>query len=139
MMWARSGAAASPREHRSRIGRRVIGLFIVSALVPLCLCAALLLHGFGAELHRAQRENLDGLVRSFGMMLLGRLNSADDVLEVISRQPGMNDSAIQDAVGKLLWVRTVRRVTSGQPQSASEQLLPAPNARQLQSSCAETH
>jgi diguanylate cyclase len=129
---SRSGAAASPREHRSRIGRRVIGLFIVSALVPLCLCAALLLHGFGAELHRAQRENLDGLVRSFGMMLLGRLNSADDVLEVISRQPGMNDSAIQDAVGKLLWVRTVRRVTSGQPQSASEQLLPAPNARQLQ-------
>src|ERR1039457_3212733 len=110
---SRSGAAASPREHRSRIGRRVIGLFIVSALVPLCLCAALLLHGFGAELHRAQREDLDGLVRSFSMMLLGRLNNGDDGLEVISRQPGMNDSAIQDAVGKLLWERWCRYLRHG--------------------------
>jgi diguanylate cyclase (GGDEF)-like protein len=117
--------------HRSRITRRVIGLFIVSALVPLCLCAAFLIRNFAAELNRSQQQDLDGIVRSFGMTLLGRLNSADYVLAVIVRQPAMTDSAIEDAVAKMPWVRAVRRVKSGESLSPSEQVLPTPDARQL--------
>src|SRR5882724_8115584 len=68
---------------KSRIGRRVVGLFILSALVPLSLCAVVLFRAFDAELNRAQEQSLDGLVRSFGMTMLGRLGSADDVLKAI--------------------------------------------------------
>jgi hypothetical protein len=73
---------------RSRLGRRVVGLFILSALVPLTLCAVILFRAFDAELIRAQEQSLDGLVRSFGMTLLGRLGSADDVLKAIISAPG---------------------------------------------------
>ena len=97
---SRARAEPAPGPQRSRIGRRVIGLFIVSALVPLCLCVAFLAKNFATELNHSQRQSLDGIVRSFGMTLLSRLNSADDVLAVIVRQPAMTDSAIQDAVAK---------------------------------------
>src|SRR5450755_1612346 len=100
---------------KSRIGRRVVGLFILSALVPLSLCGAILFRAFDAELSRTQQQSLDGLVRSFGMTLLGRLGSADDVLKVIISAPGATDDAVQDSVGKLLWARSVRRVNPRQP------------------------
>jgi diguanylate cyclase len=117
---------------RSRLGRRVVGLFIVSALVPLVLCAAFLLHDFGAELNRSQRQNLDVVVRGFGMTLLGRLGSVDDVLTALVRQPGMNDDALRDAVAKLPWVRTVRFARPGQARNGPGLALPVPDARQLQ-------
>ena len=117
---------------KSRIGRRVVGLFILSALVPLSLCAAFLFRAFDAELNRTQQQSLDGLVRSFGMTLLGRLSSADDVLKAIISAPGATDDAVQISVGKLLWARSVRRVNPGQPLYETEQLLPSPDARQQQ-------
>jgi hypothetical protein len=82
---------------RSRIGRRVVGLFILCALVPLTLCAVILFRAFDTELNRAQEQNLDGLVRSFGMTLLGRLGSADDVLKAIISAPGATDDNVQDS------------------------------------------
>jgi diguanylate cyclase (GGDEF)-like protein len=115
---------------KSRIGRRVVGLFILSALVPLGLCAAFLLREFSAELTRTQQHNLDGLVRSFGMTLVGRLGSADDVLKVIVSAPGATDDAVQENVAKLLWVRSIRRVNAWQPLHETEQLVPSPDARQ---------
>jgi hypothetical protein len=44
----------------------------------------------------------------------------------------MTDGAIQNAVAKMSWVQTVRRVKSGQPRSESGQALPTPDARQVQ-------
>jgi diguanylate cyclase (GGDEF)-like protein len=127
----------SPRQEQpralllnSRIGRRVVGLFILSALVPLSLCGAILYRAFDAELSRTQEHSLDGLVRSFGMTLLGRLGSADDVLQVILSAPKATDNAVQDSVAKLPWVRSVRRVGFWQPSHENE-FLPSPDAKQL--------
>src|ERR1700688_2076640 len=116
---------------KSRIGRRVVGLFVLSALVPLSLCAAILFRAFDTEISRTQQQSLDGLVRSFGMTLLGRLGSADDVLKIIISGPGATDGAVLDSVAKLPWARSVRRVN---PQSSNEteQFLPSPDARQRQ-------
>jgi diguanylate cyclase (GGDEF)-like protein len=86
---------------------------------------------FDAELSRTQEHSLDGLVRSFGMTLLGRLGSADDVLKVIISAPKATDNAVQDSVAKLLWVRSVRRVGFWQPSHETEQFLPSPDAKQL--------
>jgi diguanylate cyclase (GGDEF)-like protein len=119
-----------PGVHRSRIGRRVVGLFILSALVPLCLCAVILFRAFDTELNRTQQQGLDGLVRSFGMTLLGRLGSAADVVKVIIAAPGATDEAVQDSVARLLWARSVRRVKPGPPLYDTEQFLPSPDARQ---------
>jgi diguanylate cyclase (GGDEF)-like protein len=116
--------------HRGRLVRRVVSLFILSALVPLTLCALFLFRAFGAELASNERQALNGLVRSYGMTILGRLNSADDVIKVITMQAATTDAAIQDKVGKLLWVRSARRVRPSLSSNDSEQNLPAPNARQ---------
>ena len=115
---------------RSRIGRRVVGLFIISALVPLCLCTVFLLRQFGEQVIRTQQHNLDGLVRSFGITLLGRLGSADDVLKVIVSTPGATDGSIADDASKLLWVRSVRRVEPGARLHATDQFIPSPDAKQ---------
>ena len=115
---------------RSRIGRRVVSLFILSALVPLSLCTAILFRAFDTELSHTQEQSLDGLVRSFGTTLLGRLGSADDVLKVIISAPGTTDEAVQDSVATLVWARSVRRVKSSPPINESEQVLPRPDARQ---------
>jgi hypothetical protein len=115
---------------RSRIGRRVVGLFILSALVPLALCTVILFRAFDTELNRAQEQNLDGLVRSFGMTLLGRLGSADDVLKAIISAPGATDDRVQDSVAKLTWVREARRAEGRQGNHDEDQLLPNPDLRQ---------
>jgi diguanylate cyclase (GGDEF)-like protein len=115
---------------RSRIGRRVVGLFILSALVPLTLCAVFLFRAFDTELIRAQEQSLDGLVRSFGMTLLGRLGSADDVLKAIVSAPGATDATVLDSLAKLPWVREVRRVKGRQGPNDEAQMLPSPDARQ---------
>jgi len=117
---------------KSRIGRRVVGLFVLSALVPLSLCAAILFRAFDSELSRTQQQSLDGLVRSFGMTLLGRLGSADDVLKVIMSGTGATDDAVQDSVAELPWARSVRRVKPWSSSYQTEQFLPGPDARQQQ-------
>jgi diguanylate cyclase (GGDEF)-like protein len=107
----------------------VIALYIISALVPLSLCTGFLLRESSSQLTRTQIQSLDGLVRSFGMTLLGRLNGADDVLKSIISVPGRTDNDIGDEVGKLVWVRSLRRVAAaGQPSEAE---LPPPDPRQV--------
>ena len=116
---------------RSRIGRRVVALFIISALLPLSLCTVFLIRQFSYQLTRTQQHNLDGLVRSFGTTILARLNSADDVLQVIVTAPGATDRSIADNVAKLSWVRSVRRVEPGRRLQATDQSVPIPNAYQV--------
>src|SRR6202045_1614081 len=115
---------------KSKIGRRVVGLFILCALVPLTLCAVFLFRAFDTELIRAQEQSLDGLVRSFGMTLLGRLGSADDVLKAIVSSPGATDETVQRSVAKLSWVRAARKVDRQQAPRGGDDWLPTPDARQ---------
>ncbi len=115
---------------RSRIGRRVVALFVLSALLPLCLCTAFLLRQFDRQMVATQEDHLDGLVRSFGMTILGRLGSADDVLKAIVSAPGTTDAAIQDAVARLRWVRSVTRAAPGTRWYPTDRTLPMPNPRQ---------
>lgn len=83
-------------------------LFVLCALVPLSLCAAFLVRQFGSELMRIEQRNLDGLVRSFGTTLLGRLGSADDALESIVSGPPGTDEQLTDRVAHLPWVRSAQ-------------------------------
>ncbi len=115
---------------KSRIGRRVVALFIVSALIPLSLCAVMLYRSFDAELSRTQAQSLDGMVRSFGMTVLGRLDSADDVLHTLIAAPGATDDTVQERVGKLPWVRGSRRIRPDRIFRDGEPALPEPDARQ---------
>jgi len=115
--WARSLLRSG------RIGRRVVGLFVVSALVPLILCAAILFHEFSAEMAASERRSLDDLIRSFGMTVIGRLGSADDAMKVVVSDPGTDESA-REKVEKFSWAH--RAQVSGDPGEA----LPAPDESQ---------
>src|SRR6202043_1940669 len=102
----------------------------LSALVPLSLCALFLSREFGAELTHAQNRNLDGLTRGYGMTLLGRLGSADDVLETLAVEPGSNQ-AIEEKVGRLAWVRSTRSIEEGQASGKEGEAYPPANGVQL--------
>src|SRR3569833_78232 len=91
------------KPYQGRIARRVVVLFVLSALVPLSLCAALLYRGFSDELNQAQTRRLDGVLRSFGMTLLGRLGSADDVFKVVIAQSGRSGEVARANVARLAW------------------------------------
>ncbi|MDE2145292.1 MAG: EAL domain-containing protein [Burkholderiales bacterium] len=115
---------------KSRIGRRVLALFVLSALVPLGLCAILLYRAFDAELGQAQVHSLDGRVRSFGMTLLGRLGSADDVLASLMAAPGATDQSVQAQVGRLRWARRTLRLPPGPDSAGRDLALQPPDAEQ---------
>src|SRR5438552_195746 len=121
---------SEPRVRNGRIARRVVGLFILSALVPLCLCALLLSRAFDVQLRRAQDQSLDGLIRGFGMAMLGRLGSADDVLEALMADPRATDASINEKVATLPWVRATRRIEPAAIEGGLEPAYPSPNARQ---------
>jgi diguanylate cyclase (GGDEF)-like protein len=108
----------------------VVGLFVLSALVPLGLCALFLSREFKAELTHAQDRNLDDITRGYGMTLLGRLDSADDVLEIITMEPA-SDQVIQERLARLAWVRSTRRVESDGALVQDGQRYPLANAVQL--------
>src|SRR6185312_16575448 len=97
------------KPYQGRIARRVVALFVLSALIPLSLCAILLFRGFNDELSRAQTHGLDGTLRTFGMTLLGRLGNADDVFKVVLAQSGRSGEAARAGLAKLAWVSNVHR------------------------------
>ncbi|MDE2081042.1 MAG: EAL domain-containing protein [Burkholderiales bacterium] len=136
MAWRRTtetgDAAPAASLLKSRIGRRVLTLFVVSALIPLGLCAVMLYRAFDAELSRAQAHSLDGDVRSFGMTVFARLGGADDVLRGIIRLPGATDEAVQERVARLPWVRRVRSVRPDQDFRGQAAGLPQPSGKQQQ-------
>ncbi len=110
----------------------MVGLFFLSALVPLTLCAALLYGQFSSELSRSTRQSLDGLLRSFGMTLLARLGSADDALKVILTAPGATDVQIEADVAKLPWVARARRTVPDRlPPDRGGDDLPMPDSKQV--------
>ena len=89
---------------------------MLSALVPLVLCAMTLFRAFGAELSAIQERSLDGMVRSFGMTVLGRLGSADDVLGIMVAAPGATDDSVQRGVATLPWrSREAEAALTGKP------------------------
>src|SRR5690349_18760648 len=94
-------AALSHR--RAPLGPRVVGLFVLSALLPLILCAALLYAQFSSQLERSTTQSLDGLLRSFGMTIMARLGNAADDLKVIVTAPGATDAGIRTDAAKLPW------------------------------------
>lgn len=117
------------KPYQGRIARRVVALFVLSALVPLSLCAALLFHGFNDELSQAQTRRLDGVLRSFGMTLLGRLGSADDVFKVVIAQSGKNGEVARANLAKLAWVSNVHR-TDRSDLLRRARALPRPDSAQ---------
>jgi diguanylate cyclase len=106
---------------KSRLGRRVVGLFVVCALVPLSVATIILAAEFDAQLTHNQEQDLDTAARGYGHALLARLGSADDVLRALTIARGATDDSAQSEVSKLLWVRSTRRTTDSSVASLSEQ------------------
>jgi len=119
----------SLKPYQGRIARRVAALFVLSALVPLSLCAALLFRGFNDQLSQAQTYTLDGVLRSCGMTLLGRLASADDVYRLVITQSGKNGEVARANVAKLAWVSSAHRTDRADLLKRSRSL-PRPDSRQ---------
>ncbi len=74
--------AKAPTANRipNRVGRRLVGLFVLCALAPLSLAAIFLFYEFDQSLRITQQWDLDKDLRVLGMTLLSRLASADDGL-----------------------------------------------------------
>jgi diguanylate cyclase len=104
----------------------VVVLFILSALVPLGLCSAILFREFSAELSRSEQRSLDNLIRSFGMTVIARLGIADDDLTVVT-QTAYTDEEARASLSRLGWVHGQVRV---EPPATELSGLPAANERQ---------
>lgn len=118
----------------SRFGLRVVSIFVLCALIPLILASGVLLREFSGLLSQKEQRELNAMVRSYGMGLLGRLGSADDVLQGLVAAAGQSsdDQWIDDQVRRFVWVRSVRRLAAGQGFSRGELAPPQMSALQLQ-------
>ncbi len=118
----------------SRFGFRVVSIFVLCAFIPLSLASGVLLREFSDLLRQKDQRDLNALVRSYGMGLIGRLGSADDVLQglIAAAQQSPDDQWIDDQVRRYVWARSVRRLATGQKFGRIEQTPPQMSAMQLQ-------
>ena len=118
----------------SRFGLRVVSIFILCALIPLTLASGVLLREFSGLLSQKEQRDLNAMVRSYGMGLIGRLGSADDVLQglIAAAHQSEDDAWIDDQVRRFVWVRSVRRLAAGQHFDRGESAPPQLNALQEQ-------
>jgi diguanylate cyclase (GGDEF)-like protein len=115
---------------RSRLGRRVAGLFVLCALLPLSIATIFLAAEFDDQLTHNQEQDLDTAARGYGHALLGRLGSADDVLRALMVARGATDESVLEEVAKLLWIRSTRSAKGGTSAHVAERPLPELNARE---------
>jgi HAMP domain-containing protein len=115
---------------KSRLGRRVVALFVLCALLPLSVATVFLAAEFDAQLTHNQEQDLDTAVRGYGQALLGRLGSADDVLRALTVARGATDETVQEEVAKLHWIRSTRRASVGSIATIAERPLPELDSRQ---------
>ena len=120
----------SPRN--SRIGRRIILLFLLCAIAPLLIAGGGMLLEFDDLLERKDRQDLDASVRNYGMSLMGRLVSADDVVLSLTRVAGVKDPDewIVNQLGRYNWVHGVRRVRTDEDFASTDNVPPALSAQQ---------
>src|SRR6185436_6163114 len=97
---------------KSRLGRRVAGLFVLCALLPLSVATFMLAAEFDSQLVHDEEQDLDAAARGYGHALLGRLNSADDVLRVLTVAHDATDDSVLKEVAKLPWIRSTQRATA---------------------------
>jgi diguanylate cyclase (GGDEF)-like protein len=110
----------------SRFGLRVIGIFVLCALIPLMLASGLMLREFSGLLIQKEQRELNAQVRAYGMNLIGRIGSADDVLQglIAAGRHSTDDTWIDDQVRRFVWARSVRRFTAGQTFTRNENAPP---------------
>lgn len=70
---------------RSKVGRHVFLLFVISALLPLAILAALSLDQVESVLLEMSRRELSGTAKTYGMALYDRLVVLDDELQHLER------------------------------------------------------
>ncbi len=117
----------------SRFGIRVVGIFVLCALIPLLLASGFLISEFSGLLSQREQRDLHATVRNFGMGLFGRLGSADDVLQglIAAASQSADDAWIDDQVRRFSWARSVRRLAVGQNFGRGEPAPPQMDAAQL--------
>ena len=118
----------------SRFGLRVVSIFILCALIPLTLASGVLLREFSGLLSQKEQRDMNAMVRSYGMGLIGRLGSADDVLQglIAAAHQSDHDEWIDDQVRRFVWARSVRRLAAGQSFGRGEPAPPQMSAKQQQ-------
>jgi hypothetical protein len=80
--------AALPLSLRSRVGRRIVGSFILSALVPVGALAIISLFAVVGQLKEQSRERLAQLARNGGQSILQQLNLVEGAFRfIVSDEP----------------------------------------------------
>lgn len=74
------------RALRSRVAKRMFGLFALSALVPIAVVALLSYSELTERLTQQSESRLRDAAKNYGMAILGRLQSVDRHLEEIAAQ-----------------------------------------------------
>lgn len=92
---------------QSRIGRRLVLLFVACALVPLGLAITYSLHELQSALDRQQDQELLLTARSYGTSVLGRLEGAQAVLDSLTTAAEGDETWLRDRVARSTWARRV--------------------------------
>ncbi|MFO1466724.1 MAG: hypothetical protein U1F35_09845 [Steroidobacteraceae bacterium] len=102
----------------SRFGRRVVALFVLSAVVPLVLASVLLTRQFNAQHELDQAREMDLAIRAYGTSVMSRLNEADDLLDTLKATASLDDDHLASVVASVPWAKSVHR-TSVEPTAPS--------------------
>jgi diguanylate cyclase (GGDEF)-like protein len=96
--------------HNSKLAHSVTVLFLLVAVIPLGVCAAVLVGKFNQQIKQTQVEQFDATLRSYGNTLIGRLVSADDVLQSLVNQAAPTGDTIRSELRKAEWLSELRLV-----------------------------
>ena len=93
---------------RSRLGRRLVALFVVCALAPLALAALFLYRELDQSMLRTQQRDVNKDLRVLGMTLLGRLTGADDGLSALMQSAPGDRAVLLTSAKHLSWAADAR-------------------------------
>ncbi len=110
---------------RSKVGRRVFVLFVVSALLPLAILAALSLGQVQAVLLDMSARELSGTAKSYGMALYERLLVLEDALQSYEQTRAGVAGPLASARDPFLYVALVRADGNPRPLRGELPRLPS--------------
>lgn len=96
---------------RSRVARRIFVLFVVCALLPVCVLALVSLQRVSARLEVASHDRLRQAAKSAGMAIFGGLNLLQTELEFLSIPSGDGAGSISRLTDRSAQVKSFRAVT----------------------------
>ena len=95
----------------SRVARRIFVLFVICALLPVCILALVSLQRVSAKLEKDSQERLRRAAKSAGMSIFGGLNLLQAELEFMPISSGEKTGKIPRQMVRPAGVKSFRNVT----------------------------